>query len=323
MAVFTPVPRDDLNAFVADYDFGDVLNFSEIAEGAENSNFLLQTTSGSFILTIFERRVNPDDLPFFLGLMDHLANTGIPCPVPIKDKDGRALKTLCDKPAAIVSFLNGEWPKHITSEHCTELGLMLATLHDAGLTYDQHRANDLSLNAWIALRKNIGRSADSVESGLDEELDRALESIGAAWPEPSSDLPRGLIHADLFPDNVFFTDGQCSGLIDFYFACSDVLVYDIAICLNAWCFENDGTFNASHARSMVRGYESVRALTHQEKSTMPIVLQGACVRFLLTRLYDSINTPPDANMQPKDPREYLHKLRFHQSNDNLSIYGLS
>ena len=322
MAVFTHVSHEDLDAFVADYNFGELLSFSGIAEGAENSNFLLRATTGSFILTIFERRVNPDDLPFFLGLMDHLASAGIPCPVPVKDKDGRVQKNLCGKPAAVVSFLDGEWPRAITPTHCAEFGATLATFHNVGLTYGGTRQNDLSLNAWVTLNETIGQSANQIEPELNSEIHRTLESITAAWPGLSSELPQGIIHGDLFPDNVFFLNGRCTGLIDFYFACSDTLAYDIAICLNAWCFDEDETFNTKNAMSLISGYESVRTLTDEENAAMPILLQGGAMRFLLTRLYDWINAPTGARIPSKDPREYLHKLRFHQSIDDPTAYGL-
>ncbi len=323
MAVYTEIFDEDLTALAAAYDFGEITQCTGIAEGAENTNYLLQTGAGSFILTLYERRVNPDDLPFFLRLMNHLAARGVPCPVPLKGRDDQALRIVRGKPAAIVSFLQGAWPRRVTEDHCAELGRALARLHNAGLTYGESRENDLSVDGWFAIYSSIGESAEKVELGLTTALADALEAIANAWPTPDADLARGIIHADLFPDNVFFLGDKCSGLIDFYFACTDFLAYDIAICLNAWCFEDDGTFNANKANRLLSGYQTVRILTNLEKMALPVFAQGAAMRFLLTRLYDWINTPPDALVKPKDPREYLHKLKFHRGVDGLAAYGLS
>ncbi len=323
MAVYTQVSSDDLTALAAAYDFGEIVRCTGIAEGAENTNYHLQTTTGPFILTLFERRVSPRDLPFFLGLMDHLAVLGVPCPVPLKGRDNEALRTLCGKPAAVVSFLEGAWPRYITVDHCAKLGHALARLHNAGSTYKEDRKNDLSVEGWFDLYENIGDATEMIEPGLTPAIRQHLEAIANAWPAPGADLARGIIHADLFPDNVFFLNEKCSGLIDFYFACTDFLAYDIAICINAWCFDNDGAFNTTKAKSLLSGYQAVRALTDAEKTALPVFAQGAAMRFLLTRLYDWANTPQDAKIKPKDPREYLNILRFHRGIGELSTYGLT
>ena len=324
MAVYTEVSDEDLSAFAAAYDFGEIISCKGIAEGVENSNYMLQTAKGPFILTLYEKRVNPVELPFFLGLMEHLARSGVQCPVPLKGNDGQALRTLCGRPAAIISFLHGMWPRRITAEHCNELGAALAGLHRAGLSYGMKRANSLSLAGWRELfARTAPQAAENIEPGLASLINGELDILAKAWPSASPDLPVGIIHADLFPDNVFFQGGKCSGLIDFYFACNDFLAYDIVICLNAWCFEPDGAFNVTKARRLFTSYESVRPLSAAEKAALPILARGAALRFLLTRLYDWVNTPPGAMVKPKDPREYLHKLNFHRHVPDVTAYGLS
>ena len=322
MAVYTEVSDEDLRAFAAAYDFGEIVSCKGIAEGVENSNYMLQTAAGPFILTLYERRVNPKELPFFLGLMEHLARSGVQCPVPLKGRDGEALRTLCGRPAAVISFLKGMWPRRITVDHCAELGKALAGLHRAGMTYTMTRENSLSLAGWKDLYARTGAAAEDIEKGLGALLGGELDTLGKTWPRAGA-LPTGVIHADLFPDNVFFLDGKCSGLIDFYFACNDFLAYDIVICLNAWCFEPDGAFNITKAHRLFSAYEAVRPLTKAEKDALPVLARGAAMRFLLTRLYDWVNTPPGALVKPKNPREYLQKLNFHRNVTDLSAYGLS
>ena len=320
MAVYTEVSDDDLKAFMAPYDLGEVVGCKGIAEGVENSNYLLQTAKGPFILTLYERRVNPADLPFFIDLMEHLARTGVRCPVPIRANDGKSLRTLCGRPAAIITFLNGMWPRRIEAWHCHELGKALAMLHIAGNSFKQQRKNDLSLAGWRGLYFKVGDSAENVEAGLSQMIGTELDDLAKTWPQG---LPTGVIHADLFPDNVFFMNNQCSGLIDFYFACTDFLAYDIAICLNAWCFEADGALNVTKASRLFAGYESVRLIEPSERQAFPVLARGAAMRFLLTRLYDWVNTPAGAMVKPKDPREYLRKLKFHRGVTEISAYGLN
>jgi homoserine kinase type II len=319
MAVYTEVADDDLQAFMAGYDLGEVTSCKGIAEGVENSNYLLQTDKGSFILTLYERRVNPADLPFFIGLMEHLARTGVKCPVPVHARDGQTLRTLCGRPAAIISFLSGMWPRRIEAWHCHELGKALAQLHVAGKSFAQTRKNNLSLDGWRELYAKVGDTAEQVETGLHGLIGGELDDLAKTWPKS---LPSGVIHADLFPDNVFFMGKQCSGLIDFYFACTDFLAYDLAVCLNAWCFEADGALNVTKAGKLFAGYESVRALEPGEKAALPTLARGGAMRFLLTRLYDWVNTPSGALVMPKDPREYLRKLKFHRGVKDSAAYGL-
>ncbi|MBT4740006.1 MAG: homoserine kinase [Rhodospirillaceae bacterium] len=320
MAVYTEVDDEALFAFVSDYDIGNVVSCKGIAEGRENSNYLLHTEQGPFILTLYEKRVNPSDLPFFLGLMQHLAETGVKCPVPVVARDGVALRTLAGRPAAIITFLQGVWPRRTSSLHCAGVGRAMADMHDASKTYAGKRANTLSINDWRPLYDSVSDHADDVTAGLSIEIEAELAHLEATWPKG---LPTGVIHADLFPDNIFFLADKISGIIDFYFACTDYLAYDIAVCLNAWCFEPDAAMNVTKTQHLLAGYEDVRPLTHQEKTALPILARGAALRFLLTRLYDWINTREDALVQPKNPAEYLHKLRFHQGVKDIGAYGLS
>lgn len=319
MAVYTEVSDGDLRAFVAQYDLGGVLSCKGIAEGVENSNFLLQTERGFFILTLYEKRVRREDLPFFLGLMEHLAARGVSCPTPVPGRDGQALRELCGRPAAIVTFLPGMWPRRIEPRHCAELGAALARFHLAAADFPLRRANDLSLAGWRPLFDAARGGADAIAPGLEAGIAAQLDALEAEWPRG---LPTGAIHADLFPDNVFFADGTLSGLIDFYFACTDAYAYDVAICMNAWCFEMDGAFNVTKARQLLANYARVRPLSDAETATLPILARGAAMRFLLTRLYDWLNTPEGALVKRKDPLEYWRKLNFHAGVRDPGAYGL-
>ncbi len=319
MAVYTDITDGDLSAFLSAYEIGTLLSYKGIAEGVENSNFLLRTTGGTFILTLYEKRVDPQDLPFFLGLMDHLAARGLNCPQPIRQRNGAILGVLADRPAAIVSFLDGFSVKRPLAQHCGELGTALAKLHAAGNGFAIHRTNALSLQGWRPLFEQSATQADSVVSGLKEEILGDLALLEAQWPQT---LPHGVIHADLFPDNAFFLNDRLSGVIDFYFACNDMLAYDLAICLNSWCFELDGSYNITKGTALLSHYHAERPLTADEQAAFAILCRGAALRFLLTRLHDWLRVPPGALVTPKDPVEYLKKLRFHRSATSLSDYGL-
>jgi homoserine kinase type II len=314
MAVYTEVADEALRAFLADYDLGELLAYRGIAEGVENSNYALRTAAGDFILTLYERRVDPADLPYFLGLMEHLAARGLPCPLPVHGRDGAALRRLAGRPAAVCTFLPGVWPRRVRPEHCAPLGEALARLHLAGGGFAPARANALGPAGWGPLLDRCRPTGDRVQPGLVARLDGALEEVLAHWPAPGA-LPAGHIHADLFPDNVFFLEGperrpRVSGLIDFYFACTDLLAYDIAVCLNAWCFEPDGSFNVTRARAVLAAYHAARPLAAAERAALPVLCRGAALRFLLTRLYDWAATPEGALVTRKDPLEYQRKLRF-------------
>ncbi len=319
MAVYTEVTDEALSAFLEGYELGTAVAFRGIAEGVENSNFQLRTTSGDFILTLYEKRVDPAELPWFLGLMEHLAGRGITCPQPVRGRDGDSLRRLAGRPACITTFLPGVWPRRVRPEHCGPVGEALAALHLAGEGYSAVRPNALGPGGWAPLLARCAGRADEVLAGLGAELEAALLRILGAWP---GGLPCGHIHADLFPDNVFFLDGRLSGLIDFYFAATDVLAYDVAVCLNAWCFEPDYQFNVTKARAMLRAYSGVRALSAAEEAALPVLCQGAALRFLLTRLFDWVNTPAGAMVTRKDPLEYLRRLRFHLQARDAHAYGI-
>lgn len=319
MAVYTEVGDAELEAFLAEYDIGQADALKGVAEGVENSNYLLTTTTGQYFLTLYEKRVHPKDLPFFLGLMDHLAARGINCPKPIHGRDGNAVRTLAGRPAAITTFLHGLSPRRIAVKHCAPIGRALAELHLAGRDFAPRRPNALSVAGWRPLFDGSRAHADSVAKGLALELGTEIDFLEANWPK---NLPDGVIHADLFNDNVFFLNDRLSGLIDFYFACNDALAYDVAICLNAWCFEPDRSFNATKARALLQAYDKVRPLGDAERRALPVLARGAALRFLLTRLYDWIHTPADALVKRKDPLEYLAYLRFHQGTTSLADYGL-
>jgi homoserine kinase type II len=319
MAVYTDIAENELAAFLDDYSVGGLLSYKGIAEGVENSNFLMHTETGSYILTLYEKRVNPDDLPFFLGLMDHLAVRGISCPLPVHRKDGKIIGQLAGRPAAIVTFLEGMWMRRPTVAHCRAVGQAIAALHLAGDGFAITRKNALSVEGWRPLWDAAKPRADTVEPGLASEVEADLQDLEKHWP---SELPSGICHADLFPDNVFFLSDRLSGMIDFYFACNDIFAYDLSVCLNAWCFEKDNAFNLTKGTALLAGYQSVRPLSAHEADALPLLTRGSALRFMLTRLYDWLNTPTGALVVKKDPLEYLRKVRFHRQIASAAEYGL-
>ncbi|MBL0370833.1 homoserine kinase [Rhizobium sp. KVB221] len=319
MAVYTDINEDDLTAFLAEYDAGHLMSYKGIAEGVENSNFLLHTDKAPHILTLYEKRVDPNDLPFFLGLMQHLADNGLSCPLPVARKDGEILGHLAGRPAALISFLEGMWLRKPEARHCRDVGVALAQMHLAGEGFSITRKNALSVEGWRPLWDKSEPRADEVEKGLKDEIRAELSFLEQNWP---LGLPSGVIHADLFPDNVFFLDDRLSGLIDFYFACNDYFAYDLSVCLNAWCFEKDWCYNITKGMALIEGYQSVRPLSAAEIEALPVFCRGSALRFFLTRLYDWIMTPPGAMVTKKDPKEYLRKLRFHQHIKSAVEYGL-
>jgi homoserine kinase type II len=320
MAVYTDVSADELTAFIKDYDIGELLSYKGIAEGVENSNFLLHTSKGAFILTLYEKRVAADDLPYFLSLMAHLAARGVSCPQPATNRKGEVYAPLAGRPAAVINFLEGMWPRRPNAAHCAGVGAALAKMHLAGRDFPLHRNNPLSVMGWRPLFKQAAERTNEVQHGLYELLSNELDHLERSWP---SGLPEGVIHADLFPDNVFFLGDKLSGLIDFPFSCNDILAYDVAICLNAWCFEPDASFNVTKARALLNAYSRERPLSEAEQDALPLLARGSALRFLLTRLVDWLNVPPGALVRPKDPLEYVRKLRFHQTVASVRDYGLA
>ncbi len=307
MAVYTDITEADLDPLLHRFGLGAALTFKGIAEGVENSNFFLETETGRFILTLYERRVNEQDLPFFIDLMQWLAKRGFPCPTPQADLHGQMLQRVRDKPAALVSFLNGVSVSRPTPRHCREAGGGLARLHLAGQGFPGHRENALGAGTWKGLFQGQDVSAERLKTGLATATAADLQALADSWP---NDLPSGVIHADLFPDNVFFIRGRFAAAIDFYFACNDALAYDVAVCLNSWCFDPEGRFQRDHARALLAGYQAVRPLLTAERAHLGVLAMGAAMRFFLTRLIDWTSTPAGALVKPKDPLEYAAKIAF-------------
>lgn len=319
MAVYTDINEHELASFLNDYAIGAPISYRGIAEGVENSNFMLHTDHGRFILTLYEKRVAEHDLPFFLELMQHLSKHGIDCPQPVIRNDGTMIGQLAERPAAIVTFLDGVWMRKPNSVHCSEVGKGLAAMHLAGLDFAMRRKNSLSIDAWRPLWNRCRDRADELSSGITGEIESELDFLEAHW---HTNLPTGIIHADLFNDNVFFLNDHLSGFIDFYFACTDMLAYDLAICLNAWCFERDFSYNSTKGKGMLKAYQSVRPLNNDEIAAIPLLARGAALRFFLTRLYDWFNTPANSLVVKKDPMEYWHKLNFFRNINAASEIGL-
>ncbi|WP_157014987.1 homoserine kinase [Mesorhizobium xinjiangense] len=319
MAVYTDITEAELGTFLGQYDIGELMSYKGIAEGTENSNFLLHTSKGPYFLTLYEKRVDAADLPFFLGLMEHLARKGVTCPQPVHRRDREVIGELAGRPCAVITFLEGMWPRRPTVQHCRKVGRALASMHVAGEDFTLTRRNALSLDGWRSLWDQSRERADEVEKGLGAEIEADLAEIAAAWP---ADLPNGVIHADLFPDNVFFLGDALSGLIDFYFACNDLYAYDVAICLNAWCFEKDFSFNVTKAAALLSGYQQVRPMSPDETSALPLLARAAALRFTLTRLYDWLNGPDGDLIQKRDPAEFIRRLRFHRTIQSPQEYGL-
>ena len=319
MAVYTNVDDAALADFMAAYDLGTVLSFAGIAEGVENSNYLLRTDRANYILTLYEKRVERNDLPFFIEVMQVLADSGMNCPLPVQARDGSILQELMGRPCAVFTFLDGTWSRFPNREKCAELGRSLATMHMNCAPVTRRRTNALGPAAWQPLFDSIGSDANIVGDGMQTKIQERLDTILSSWPD---DLPSGVIHADLFPNNVLFIGDRLTGVIDFYFACDDIFAYDLGICLNSLCFEPDGSFNLTKSRAMLRGYQEVRPLSEAETEAIPTLAAGSAMRFFLTRLYDWIHTPKDALVSPKNPMEYWSILRFHQSVSGTTAYGI-
>ena len=319
MAVYTNVDDAALDTFLQAYDLGTVISFAGIAEGVENSNYLLRTDRAHYILTLYEKRVDRADLPFFIEVMEVLAKSGLTCPLPVPARDGSVLQELAGRPCAIFTFLDGTWSRYPNREKCAELGRTLAHLHLNCAPVSRRRPNALGPDSWRPLLDSIGTKADVIDEGMQRAISDRLDTILESWP---ADLPTGVIHADMFPNNVLFIGDKLTGVIDFYFACDDILAYDLGICMNSWCFEPDGSFNLTKSRAMLKAYQSVRQLSEAETEAIPILAAGSAMRFFLTRLYDWIHTPSDALVSPKDPMEYWSILRFHQSVSGTTAYGI-
>ncbi len=320
MAVYTILNSYDIEQILSNYNIGKFDNFFPIESGTENSNYLIKCADVKYILTIYEKRVKSEDLPFYLELMYFLNQANIPCPTPIKTKSGDVIVSIKNKFATIVSFLEGKSSTKITSIQTEQLGKHIALMHKSSLNFPLTLKNNFSLDSWSLLFNNIKKNeAEELKPGISDEIASHLNFIKGSWP---TNLPQGIIHGDLFPDNVFFKGDKISGIIDFYFSCYDFLMYDIAICLNAWCFESSGEFNLTKAKSLLQGYNSIRKISEAELSALPILASGAALRFLLTRLYDNLNNKTTALVKLKNPLEYLAKLRFHHNIKSHLEYGM-
>lgn len=309
MAVYTAVSKTDLQEFLQFYDCGTLQRFEGILQGVENSNFHVFTDKGRYILTIFEGRISEEKLPFVFSYMDHLAGRGITCPQVKKDVEGNSFRRLYGKPAGLISFMEGGGLEtaDITADYCAQLGTFLARMHRATANFQEESSNHVGLAEWQRLA-NITRSrADEVQEGLARHIDSELAFLAENWPQ---NLPKTVVHLDIFPDNVFFKDGQIVGMIDFYFSSTEFWAYDLAIVINAWCFDSNHEFKPDFYEALMGAYQDIRPLTDEERQTLPILCRGAALRFLMTRLYDWLNHPGDQFVQPKDPKEYLKKLEF-------------
>lgn len=315
MAVYTTLTDSEIIALINLYDIGEFVSAQPIESGIENTNYLLTTaynqSDSKYILTIFENRVENVELPFFVNLTDHLKDKGLNCPVMLTASDGSRLQDIKQKKAAIISFLEGAEAKEISKEHISQLGKTVAKMHLAVSDFKEYRKNPLSLRAWVSLFEKIGEKADEIQPELTKLIADELYYLADAWP---FNLPGGIIHADLFPDNVFFKGEQLSGVIDFYFSCTDFYAYDLAICINAWGIEE----NNALIKEFFDAYQSIRKLEQSEIDNMQTLLRGAAMRFLLTRIYDWFNTPANALVSKKNPQEYLKKLEYWQR--NIFIY---
>ena len=320
MAVYTKLSENNLKDFFSKYNLGKLLKFKGIQEGIENSNYFVKTDSGKFILTVYEKRVEEKDLPFFMGLMKNIFNENFPSPEPIINKNGNYITEIFGKKAAVVSFLEGTSKKNLTPGNCHEVGIYTAKLHMITKNLNIKRTNRLSVNSWRLIYRKIQKDCSKIYPGLTKIIERNLEVIEDKWPK---NIPRGIIHADLFPDNIFFKGSKLTGIIDFYFSCYDFYALEIAICLNALCFEGKNenlSFNVTKAKKFIDGYSSIRKLTEEEKESLKILCHGAAMRFLLTRVFDYLNLTEDALVKIKDPVEYLKRLEFHNSVKNYQDY---
>ena len=316
MAVYTKVSINEVKKLLQNYNIGDLIRIDEIQQGVENSNFKLTTKSGNYILTLYEKRVNPEDLPYFIGLMNYYSERGIPCPKPIVDKHNNILQKLSNKDAAIISFLPGKQIISPNHYHCFQLGELIGKMHLTGLNFSTNRNNSLGMLTWKPLFKICQKNNHFLKDVDVKLINTLLDKLEKYWP---NNLKCGQIHADLFTDNIFFEKENLTGVIDFYFSCSDILIYDLAITINDWCFNSEGNLNFKNVHSIISGYSSIRDLKTKEFEAMPILLEGAALRFFLTRLYDWVNTNPDSLVIKKDPIEYLNKIKYYQNIDQFDF----
>jgi len=320
MAVFTKINIKDVSQIESQFNLGKIKIFKGIKKGIENTNYLLKTKSKKYILTIFEKRVQKKDLPFFMKLMDKLSKYKINCPKPQRNKKGGFLIKVKNKTASIVSFVEGKDKLKLSPKNCYEIGKNIAKFHRASKKIKLYRKNSLSLKDWPKLLSKIGNKSKIISPNLSNLMKNSLLQIKNKWPK---NLPNGIIHADLFIDNIFFKRNKFHGYIDFYFACNDFLMYEIAICINALCFDkknNKFIFNKKKSTNLIKGYSKIRKFSDKEKKSLNVLCKGAALRYLLTRTYDYLNTPKSAVIKIKNPREYIQKLKVHNQFINFKNY---
>jgi homoserine kinase type II len=310
MAVYTHLPADALQALIGEYDVGELVSAKGIAEGVSNSNWLVETTAGRFILTMYEHRVDAADLPFFLGLLDHLSSKGSPVPRTIHDRTGAAFRTVDGKAVALIEFLPGVSIDTPRPAQARAVGEALAGIHLAAADFSQERPNTMGLAAWRKLLGDCGGRLGEIDAGLPDLVTRELDFLDAHWP---TGLPRSVIHADLFPDNVLMLGNRVSGLIDFYFACTDIMAYDLAVTHAAWSFGMDNVFRPAIGEALIEGYDARRPLPPEAWEALPVLARGASMRFLASRAYDWLHTPPDALVTRKDPLVFAERLSFYEA----------
>lgn len=308
MAIYTEISFSQVQLILKDYNIGHLKKLIGIKKGIENTNYLLVTSKNKFILTIYEKRVNSKELPFFMHLMKKLNAKQINCPKPILNKKRKFLFTVEKKLASITSFVHGKEKKNHSLNESKIIGNNIAKLHLATKNIKLYRKNNLSLQSWFALNNLIKKSKNKKINRLCKWIDTILQDLKKQWP---SNLPSGIIHADLFHDNIFFLKKKFSGFIDLYFSCNDAYVYDLAICINAICFDSKFKFKANKAKALIKGYQQIRKLTKKEILALPYLLRGAAIRFYLTRLYDQLNQQKGAIVKVKNPNEFLQKIKFH------------
>ena len=317
MAVYTKLEHLEVKLFLEQYNISNFKDYKGITEGVENTNYLIESSEQDYILTIYEKRVDEKDLPFFIKLLSDLSDNSFPCPKPIANKNNEKINKIKNKNAALVTFLNGKSKNKITSEDCFEVGKIAAQLHKITKKFNINRKNNLSIENWQNIFEKTIKQKIDLDESIIKKTRNYLNFLKDKWPK---NLPQGIIHADLFPDNIFFIDNKVSGIIDFYFACNDFFAYEIAICINSICFDNNSTFNMAKAKNLINGYSSIRTLTEDEKKYLPILSMGAAMRFFLTRLYDFYHTDNKADVKIKDPFEYFKKIEFHSTIKNFNEY---
>ena len=314
MAVFTKLEKNEIEDFLKDYSIGNLISFEGIVKGTENTNYKIITTKNKYILTILEKRVQPEDLPFFMDLQNELAAHGFDCPLPVKNNKKSIINKLKDKSAVIISFLQGENLTNVMPEHCYELGLKIAKFTNITKNLNLSRPNSVGYKTWVSIYENFKNIDNESYQEYFQILSNELIFLKNNWP---INLPTAIIHADLFIDNILFIKNKISGIIDFYFSCNDFIAYELALTINAWCFNKDVTFNYKNYNSLMMGFENISSLNIEEKASMNVLLRGAAVRILVTRLYDKIFHPDDALVKLKDPKEYLNILKWHQQNTQI------